>query len=226
MGSEQVESLAGGSAASSCVAVAVKPEVPRWHLHRRMYDWVLGWAESRFGGRALFALSFAESSFFPIPPDVLLMPLVLGNRRKWASFALMCSIASVLGGILGYAIGMYAWESIHQTVFGWHLPGISPENFAKAELWYKRWDFWLVAAAGFTPLPYKVITISAGMFGISFPIFCIASAASRSARFFLVAALMGLFGPTIKPFIDKYFNLLCVLFMLLLFGGFAVIKYL
>lgn len=199
-------------------------KVPAWHLHRRLYDWVLSWAESRYSGWALFAMSFAESSFFPIPPDVLLMPLVLGNRSKWFRFALMCSIASVLGGIAGYIIGMTIWGSIDQAVFALHIPGISPDNFTKAGRWYEAYDIWLVAAAGFTPLPYKVITISAGMFKINFLTFVIASAASRSARFFLVAALMGLIGPRIKPFIDKYFNLLCVLFMGLLIGGFVVLK--
>lgn len=206
--------------------VAEKRSVPAWHLHRRLYDWVLSWADSRHSGWALFAMSFAESSFFPIPPDVLLMPLVLGNRRKWFRFALMCSIASVLGGITGYLIGLTVWESIHQTVYQLHIPGISEANFAKAGTWYAKYDIWLVAAAGFTPLPYKVITISAGMFQIAFLTFVIASTVSRSARFFLVAGLMGLIGPSIKPFIDKYFNLLCIAFMVLLIGGFAALKHL
>jgi membrane protein YqaA with SNARE-associated domain len=207
-------------------STAVVQRVPRWHLHRRLYDWILSWAHSRHSGWALFGMSFAESSFFPIPPDVLLMPLVLGNRRKWFRFAAMCSIASVVGGVAGYLIGLTIWQSIDQTVFAWHLPGISQANFDKAALWYDKYDIWLVAAAGFTPLPYKVITISSGMFKIDFLTFVIASAASRSARFFLVAALMGLVGPSIKPFIDKYFNLLCILFMVLLVGGFAAIKHL
>lgn len=200
--------------------------VPAWHVHRRLYDWVLSWAHSRHSGWALFGMSFAESSFFPIPPDVLLMPLVLGNRRKWLWFATMCSIASVVGGIVGYLIGLTIWQSIDQAVFSLHIPGISAENFVKAGAWYEKYDIWLVAAAGFTPLPYKVITISAGMFKINFLTFVLASAASRSARFFLVAALMGLIGPSIKPFIDKYFNWLCILFMVLLVGGFAVLKHL
>ena len=207
-----------------------KAAVPRWHLHRRLYDWVLHWAETPYGAPALAALSFAESSFFPVPPDVLLMPLVLGNRKKWVTFALCCSVASVFGGILGYAIGMTVWSQIDQTVFSWHLPGISPENFAKATNWYEQYNFWIVFTAGFTPLPYKVITISAGMFfkdlGVSpFLMFLVASTVSRSARFFLVAGLMGRFGPRLLPFLDKYFNLLCVVFMILLVGGFYAIKY-
>ncbi len=213
-------------AVESAATTAVVPAaVPGWHVHRRLYDWVLSWADTRSGPVALFVMSFAESSFFPVPPDVLLMPLVLGNRRRWFTFALLCSIGSVLGGILGYAIGYFVWEAIHQAVYAMHIPGINPENFEKAQRQYDAWDYWVVAAAGFTPLPYKVITISAGLFNINFAIFCIASALSRSARFFLVAGLMGAFGERIKPLIDRYFNLLCLLFMILLIGGFVVIKY-
>ncbi|MHC4673909.1 MAG: YqaA family protein [Planctomycetota bacterium] len=205
-------------------------KVPLWHLHRRLYHWILHWSETPYGGPALFVMSLAESSFFPIPPDVLLMPLVLGNRRKWFWFAFWCSLASVIGGALGYLIGMTVWGAIDQTVFAWHIPGINEANFAKATSWYEQYNFWIVFAAGFTPLPYKVATISAGMFfGPSLPmfiIFMLASATSRTARFFLVAGLMGRYGPTIKPFIDKYFNLLCFAFVILLIGGFAIIKYL
>jgi len=205
-------------------------KTPWWHLHRRLYDWVLHWADTPYGGPALFMLALAESSFFPVPPDVLLAPLVLGNRRKWVRFALACSVASVLGGMLGYAIGLTVWSQIDQAVYSWHLPGINEANFAKAAAGYARYNFWIVFVAGFTPLPYKVITISAGVFfkdgGWSpFAIFLMASTASRSARFFLVAGLMGRLGPRIVPVLDKYFNLFCVLFVLLLVGGFAAIKY-
>jgi membrane protein YqaA with SNARE-associated domain len=191
---------------------------------------VLHWADTPYGTPALFVLAFAESSFFPVPPDVLLAPLVLGNRRRWFRFALACSIASILGGMLGYAIGMTVWEQIDQTVYSWHLPGINEGNFAKATEWYGTYNFWIVFTAGFTPLPYKVITISAGMFfkdegWAPFLMFMFASTVSRSARFFLVAGLMGRLGPRIVPVIDRYFNLLCVLFVALLIGGFAVIKF-
>lgn len=206
-------------------SVARPASVPAWHLHRRLYDWVLHWADTPYGGWALFVMSFAESSFFPVPPDVLLAPLVLGNRRKWLRFAAMCSLASIVGGAVGYLIGMTVWGAIDHTVFAWHIPGINPENFAKATGWYEKYNFWIVAAAGFTPLPYKVITISAGAFGINFLIFFVASALSRSARFLLVAGLMGLLGPKIKPVIDKYFNLLCIAIVVLLIGGFAAIKW-
>ncbi|OQA00772.1 MAG: SNARE associated Golgi protein [Planctomycetes bacterium ADurb.Bin412] len=199
--------------------------VGKWHLHRRLYNWVLHWALTPYSGWALFLLSFAESSFFPVPPDVLLAPLTLGNRKKWWKFALLCSVASVVGGVLGYLIGVFLWDLIGAWVFahlGW--AGINEPNFAKFQNWYDRFDFWIVFTCGFTPLPYKVCTISAGVARISFMGFVIASTISRSARFFLVAGLFWRFGPTIKPFIDKYFNWLCLAFMVLLIGGFVVIK--
>ena len=200
--------------------------VAKWHLHRRLYDWVLHWAQTPYGGWALFILSFAESSFFPVPPDALLAPLTLGSPRKWFKFALSCSAASVLGGILGYLIGMFLWNTIGPWAFenlGW--AGLTSENFEKFQQWYKQYDFWIVFLCGFTPLPFKVCTISAGVTQINFIGFLIASTVSRSARFFLVAALFGRFGPGIKPFIDKYFNLLCLVFAILLAGGFVVLKY-
>ena len=201
-------------------------ETPWWHWHRRLYDWVIHFADTKHGPTALFALSFAESSFFPVPPDVLLAPLALGAPRKWLRFALACSIASVLGGILGYCIGMFAWEAIHPWVFA-HLGGIglTEENFATFQSWYNKYDFWIVFLCGFTPLPYKVCTISAGVAGINFFGFLIASTVSRSARFFLVAGLMGWKGEKIRPFIEKYFNWLSLAFGILLIGGFLVIKW-
>lgn len=200
-------------------------KLPWWHCHRHLYDWVIHFADTKHGVTALFCLSFAESSFFPIPPDVLLAPLTLGAPKKWLRFALACSIASVLGGVFGYGIGAFLWGNIGPWAFE-HLSsvGLTPENFETFEKWYDKWDFWIVFACGFTPLPYKVCTISAGIARISFPGFLIASALSRSARFFLVAGLFGWKGEKIRPLIEKYFNWLSLLFVILLIGGFAVIK--
>ena len=200
-------------------------QLPWWHWHRHLYNWVIHFADAKHGATALFCLSFAESSFFPVPPDVLLAPLTLGAPKKWFRFALACSIASVLGGILGYCIGMFLWHIISDWVFA-HLGGIglTPANFELFENWYDKWDFWIVFICGFTPLPYKVCTISAGVAEISFIGFLIASATSRSARFFLVAGLFGWKGEKIRPYIEKYFNWLLLLFVLILIGGFAVIK--
>ncbi|MCE5184571.1 MAG: hypothetical protein LLF76_00400 [Planctomycetaceae bacterium] len=263
--------------------------VPRWHLHRRLYNWVIHFAQTPHGERALFVLSFAESSFFPIPPDVLLAPLTLGAPRKWFRFALLCSIASVLGGIAGYLIGIFLWTAVG-GVFHRYVPGFAydqlvfkdgtetmgtfsavqvsstmfnselmypieftpapgqpiPLNFSsgpgpitvsedqvaafkiepftKVGSLYSKYDWIIVAIAGFTPLPYKVITITAGVFRINFLVFIIASVLSRSARFFLVAGLFGWKGEQIRPFIEKYFNWFSLAFVALLIGGFAVLK--
>lgn len=192
-------------------------------LVRRLYDWVLHWAETPYGLPALALLSFAESSFFPVPPDVLLIALVLGARRKWIRIAGVCALASVVGGIVGYAIGWGLWQTVDQFFFA-YIPGFTPEVFAQASTAYEKYNFWVVFTAGFTPLPYKIITITAGVAGINFPIFVLASALSRSARFFLVAALLYRFGEPIRGFIDRYFNLLAIAFVVLLVGGFVVIK--
>ena len=190
---------------------------------RRLYDWVLSWAESRYATPALFGLAFAESSFFPIPPDVLLIALTLGKPRRAYWFAAVCSVASVLGGILGYGIGLWFYEAIGARVI--EMYGVAAEYGRVAQL-YDDYSGWAVGIAGFTPIPYKVFTIAAGAFRIQFGIFLLASALSRSARFFLVAALIQRFGPTVKPLIDRYFNLLTVVFVVLLVGGFVLIKYL
>ncbi len=199
--------------------------VAAWHLHRRLYNWVIHFADTPHGERALFLLSFAESSFFPVPPDVLLAPLTLGAPKKWFRFALSCSIASVLGGVLGYLIGMFLWGQIGGWVFA-HMGaiGFTQANFDQFQLAYQKYGFWIVFTCGFTPLPYKVCTITAGVAGILFPGFLIASAISRSARFFLVAGLFGWKGEAIRPFIEKYFNWLSLAFVVLLVGGFAVLK--
>ncbi|MHC4215485.1 MAG: YqaA family protein [Planctomycetota bacterium] len=202
-----------------------KQELPWWHWHRHLYNWVIHFANTKHGVTALFCLSFAESSFFPIPPDVLLGPLTLGAPKKWFRFALACSIASVLGGIFGYCIGMFLWAHIGQWVFdnlAWLK--LTPENFEIFEQWYDKFDYWIVSVCGFTPLPYKVCTISAGIAKISFIGFLVASTLSRSARFFLVAGLFGWKGEKIRPFIEKYFNWFTLAFIALLIGGFAIIK--
>ena len=205
--------------------VTPKIHVPSWHLHRRLYDWVLHWAETPYGVWALGILSFAESSFFPVPPDVLLAPLTLGAPKKWFSFAMFCSVASVIGGVLGFGIGMFLWDQIGDWVFA-HMAWakITPENFEIFQEKYQKWGFWVVFTCGFTPLPYKVCTITAGIARVNFPMFLLGSALSRSARFFMVAGLFAMFGPKIKPFIDKYFNWLSLAFVVLLIGGVYAIK--
>jgi len=199
---------------------------------RQVYDWMLHWAETPYGPIALFMLAFAESSFFPIPPDALLIALVLGARKKAFKFALNCTVASVLGALLGYAIGHYVWwggdnEFSNFALFFFNnIPGFTENIFFKVKGLYEEWNFWIVFTAGFTPIPYKVFTISAGAFEINLFLFVLASIISRAGRFFLVAALIWKFGDPIKSFIDKYFNLLAIAFTVLLIGGFVGIKYL
>ena len=201
-------------------------KVPWWHWHRRLYNWVIHFADTKHAEVALFALSFSESSFFPVPPDVLLAAMSLGVPRRWLRFALLCSIASVFGGIFGYLIGMFLWSIIGEWVYAYlGFVGLTRENFAKFQDWYGEYDFWIVFTCGFTPIPYKACTISAGVAHINFLGFCIASALSRSARFFLVAGLIGWKGEKVRPFIEKYFNWLSLALVAMLIGGFLVIKW-
>ncbi|MEO6596261.1 MAG: YqaA family protein, partial [Planctomycetota bacterium] len=179
---------------------------PRRGPIRRLYDWVLHWADTPYAVPALFVLSFAESSFFPIPPDVLLIALCIGEVKKSYRFALWCSIASVLGGIAGYGIGMFAWEHVHEFFYRW-VPGVNEHSVAKVSTLYDQHNFWIVFVAAFTPIPYKVITILAGVCSIHFGLFVLASAVGRSARFFLVAWLFRTYGPSIKDFIERRFAL-------------------
>lgn len=194
-------------------------------LFRKLYDWVLHWAETPYGPLALFLLALAESSFFPIPPDVLLIALCLGVVKKSFRFAFYAAVGSILGGMLGYMIGFGLWEAVNSFFFN-YIPGFTEEFFLKVMDNFNTYGFWYVFSAGFTPIPYKVFTIASGVFKLSFPLFVVASALSRSLRFFLVAALFWKFGPPIKKFIDKYFNLLAILFFVLILAGFLVIKYL
>lgn len=202
------------------------------NIFRKLYDWVLSWANSSYGAVALFVLSFAEASFFPIPPDPLLIALILGVQRKAFRYALNCTLASVLGAVAGYLIGHYIWwsspgnfSSLANFFFD-IIPGFTHELFYKVQGMFEQWDFWVIFTAGFTPIPFKVFTISAGAFNISVIMLVVASLISRGARFFLVAWLIWKYGESIKAFIDKYFNLLAIGFTVLLVGGFVLIKYL
>lgn len=152
-----------------------------------LYDWTLKWAEHKFAPRILAALTFAESVFFPIPPDVLLAPMVLAKREKAWSYALLTTIASVLGGVVGYLLGYYLFEAWMQPVID--SMGYTA-RFDKAVDWFEEWGVWVVFIAGFSPIPYKVFTVSAGSLSMAFLPFLIASAVGRGMRFFLVAGLI------------------------------------
>ena len=201
-------------------------------LIKKLYDWVLGLAQKPNGDISLGILSFSEASFFPIPPDVLLIPLCLGNRKKIYFFAFICSCFSLVGAIFGYYIGKLLWWNMPGVEYSYianmffeYVPGITIDGFNRIQTMYDQWNFWIVFTAGFTPIPFKLITISAGTFNINFIMFFVASVISRSARFFIVASLIKVFGDPIKEFIEKYFNLLAIAFTILLIGGFIFIKY-
>nr|WP_320050770.1 YqaA family protein [uncultured Desulfuromonas sp.] len=193
-------------------------------LVRRLYDWVLSWADSRYAVLALFVLAVAESSFFPIPPDVLLLALCLSSAKGAMRYAFICTVGSVLGGVLGYGIGYGFWETTAPFFFNW-VPGFTPDLFNQIQHLFQQYDFWFVFTAGFTPIPYKIITIGAGVFNLQFLVFVIASCISRGLRFFIIAWLVGRYGPAARIFIDKNFNRLTIAFTLLLVGGFIVIRY-
>lgn len=201
---------------------AVGP-VARWAIHRRLYDWVLSFAHKKHATWALAFLSFIESSVFPVPPDVLLAPLCLGNRKKAWWYATVTTVASVLGALLGYAIGALAWEAVDQWMFN-YVPGFSEHHFETVHRWYDDYGLIVLFAAAFTPIPFKVFTIAGGVFDQPLIPFILISFVGRAARFFLVAGTFWLVGPKAMPLIDRYFNLLCILFVILLIGGFLVIR--
>jgi len=188
---------------------------------RRLYSWVLHWAETPYGSWALFLLALSESSFFPVPPDVLLIALAVSIPKKSFKYALICTAGSLIGGCLGYLIGWQFMITVGEKIIQFY--GLAHKMQYIKDL-YMQYDAWAIGIAGFTPIPYKVFTISAGAFDINFTVFVIASAISRAARFFLVAWLIYLFGPKIKTFIDKYFNILAITFVVLLIAGFVIIK--
>jgi membrane protein YqaA with SNARE-associated domain/acylphosphatase len=190
----------------------------RWAAEARgflhdLLGWVEGFAATPYGTWALFVLAFAESSFFPIPPDVLLIALCIGEPEKSLWFALVCSVGSVLGGAAGYGIGLWGGRPLLLRLFG-------RERVAVVASYFDRYNAWAVGIAGLTPIPYKIFTIAGGAFTIDFRVFVIASIASRSLRFFAIAGLMWWFGEPIRDFIEEYLGWLTIAFVVLLLGGF------
>jgi len=188
---------------------------------RQIYDRCLLWVQSPFGIWALFFIAVAESSFFPIPPDIFLMVLCITVPPKSFRYAAICAAGSVLGGILGYGLGLGFMDTIGVKIL--ELYGLH-DKYEVVQNLYRQYDALAVGAAGFTPLPYKLFTITAGAFKINFVTFVLVSIVSRSARFFLVAAFIYKFGAPVRHFIERYFNLLSVLFFILLIGGFLVVR--
>jgi len=188
---------------------------------RQIYDRSLLWVQSPSGVWALFLIAVAESSFFPIPPDVFLMILCIAAPSKSFRYAAICALGSVLGGMIGYGLGLGFMDTIGVKILEWY--GLH-DKYEVVQNLYRQYDALAVGAAGFTPLPYKLFTITAGAFKINFVTFVLVSVVSRSARFFLVAAFIYKFGAPVRHFIERYFNLLTILFFILLIGGFLVVR--
>jgi membrane protein YqaA with SNARE-associated domain len=215
------------------------PPAPRllnggYHLHvhvgmeskpllRRLHDWAMSLASHRHAMVALFAVSFAESSFFPIPPDVLVIPMVLAAREKAWRIAMVCTVGSVLGGCAGYGIGALLFEVIGNPVLEFY--GYA-HKFGQFQSLYNEWGAWIVFSAGLSPIPYKVFTIASGATDLNLMVFTIASILSRGLRFFVVAALFWKFGTSIRSFIEIHLGLLTIAFCIMLLGGFVAMKFL
>ncbi len=189
---------------------------------RRLYDWTMTLARHRQADRWLAIVSFIESSCFPIPPDVMLIPMVLADLARAWRIAFICTIASVLGGLAGYAIGALLFETVGKPLLAFYGYGDQFQHFTTR---YNEWGAWIVAFAALTPFPFKVITIASGVAGLDLVVFTVASVLARGARFYLVAALLWRFGAPIQGFIERNLGILTTVFFVLLIGGFALIKY-
>ena len=190
---------------------------------RKLYDWTLSLAARPNAVRALGVISFAESSFFPIPPDIILIPVVLAQRHRAWFIATVCTVCSVLGGLLGYAIGYFLYETIGVAIINAY--GLQ-EAAIKYQAVYAEWGLWVILIKGLTPIPFKIVTIVSGAAKFDLLTFILASIVTRGARFFLVAALLKYFGPPIQVFIEKRLNLLFFGFLILVIGGFVALKFL
>ncbi len=195
-----------------------------WRLHRRLYDWVLRWSAHPKARWALFALAFTESSVFPVPPDVLLLAMVFAAPGRARAYAALTTLGSVAGGLAGYGLGWGLWQVLGPLFFRHLGPfGFTLENFRTVQRAYQDNAFLAIFTAAFTPIPYKVFTVAAGVFGIGMAAFVVASLLGRGMRFFLVAELAGRIGPAIKPFIERYLGWLTLAFAALLaLGAYAI----
>jgi membrane protein YqaA with SNARE-associated domain len=190
---------------------------------KRAYAWTMRMASHRKAGHALFWVAFAESSCFPIPPDAMLIPMVVANRANAWTYAAIATVASVLGGMVGYAIGYFLYETLGTWLIG--VYGLADQFEAYRRL-YQDWGLWIILIKGMTPIPYKLVTIASGAAAFNFPVFVAASIVTRGVRFFLVAGLLYLFGNPIRDFIERRLTLVTTAFLVLVIGGFVVVRYL
>jgi membrane protein YqaA with SNARE-associated domain len=198
---------------------------------KRLYNWVLNWANTPYATSALFILAFFEAIFFPVPADILLIVLVLGCRPKAFTYALYTTLGSVSGAVIGYMLGHFLWVTKggdftwFASLFFNNIPGFSMEHFNNFKVLYDKFDLWIIFTAGFAPIPYKIFTVTAGVFGMNLPMFLLVSLISRGARFFLLTFLLWRYGQPIQNFIQKYFNLLALGFTVCLIGGLVIVKF-
>jgi len=188
---------------------------------KSLYDWMMAKAGHEKAIWWLAAISFIESSFFPIPPDVMLIPMVIAAPGRWWRIALICTVSSVIGGFLGYAIGHFAMDSIGMSILGvFHLQ----DKFLALKPIIDEWGVWFIIIKGMTPIPYKLVTITAGAFDFDLLKFTLASIVARGIRFFMVAALLWKFGPPVRTFVETRLKLVTTLFLVVLVGGFLAVK--
>lgn len=190
---------------------------------RNLYDWALRISAHRHATAGLAAVSFAESSFFPIPPDIVLIPMCVARRDKAFTYAFICTVSSVIGGFAGYAIGYFLYEAIGQPILEFYG---ATDKFDALKQTYDQWGGWIIVAKGMTPIPYKILTILSGALHQNLAVFAAASVVARAMRFYLVAGLIWKFGAPIQAFIEKRLMLVTTLFLVLLIGGFVAIEYL
>jgi membrane protein YqaA with SNARE-associated domain len=189
-------------------------------MFRALYDWTLRMAGHRHAIRYMGAVSFAESSFFPIPPDVMVVPMVLARREQAYWIATVCTVTSVLGGIFGYAIGSFLYDRIGQWLVQlYHIE----EKMQGLKTLYDQYGSWVILVKGLTPIPFKLVTIASGVFSFNFPLFVLLAAITRGFRFFLIAWLLKRYGEPVQAFIEKRLTLVSWLFLAALVGGFAAI---
>ena len=193
------------------------------NILRKTYDWTIEKSKHPKALWFLSLISFSESSIFPIPPDVILIPMIIAKRVKAFSYAFICTISSVIGGIVGYLIGFFFFNSIGLLIINYYS---LHDQFTNFEKYYQIYGVWIVLGAGFTPFPFKFITIASGFFGFNIFLFTFASLIARGFRFYLIAFLLKLLGHSIEKLIDKYFNLLAILFFILLICFILIIKFL
>lgn len=190
---------------------------------RRLYDWTMSLAAGRHAPAALAAVSFAESSFFPIPPDVMLIPMVIARRARAFFYATLATISSVLGGMAGYAIGYFVFEAIGMPILNFYGKA---DDFAGFTQMFNDYGVWILIIKGMTPIPYKILTIAAGVAHMDFVAFILASIVARAMRFFIVATLLFFFGEPVRAFIEQRLTLVTTVFVILLVGGFVAVKFL